>query len=112
MSKVFKFIVSTPNLGAGIAPAGTSPFGFGAPAVITTRETHLFAMSDMGETGVGSARRIDPTTRDYVIDAETGLTLGYTATQQNVYLALVTLRGSSILATLGSDVSKIQVARG
>lgn len=75
----------TPILGAGACPAGRSPYGFGMPA---TTEVPL-------RPTLGTGRRIDPSTGDYVLDAH-GMHLMMPTTQQLVLLALKTQLGSSI----------------
>lgn len=96
-----------PNIGFGLAPAGTSQFGFGAPASAVAIVGRPFDMTDQFRTA-GDSRRIDPTTRDFVIDEDTGRVLGMTANQQRVYLALITQLGSSADSLLGSEILSIE----
>jgi hypothetical protein len=90
--------MSTPTLGAGLAPAGLSPAGFGTPATGDAVATGTPLRTTQGTSGGG--RYIDPQTRDYVVDAE-GRLVGIGGVQQRVQLALTTTAGSSILTTLG-----------
>ncbi len=86
---------------------GTSPFGFGSPATTDVNVGRALAMTD-GIRTQGDARYIDPKTRDYAVDSDTGRILGMTSAQQRVYLALVTVKGSAADPTLGTDVRQVQ----
>ena len=103
---------TTPNLGAGFAPAGTTPFGFGSPATAIPLVGVPFDMADTGTGFVGTGRRINPDTRDFEFDPETGRALGMTASEQRVYLALITQKGSAADPKLGTSISSIQTGTG
>lgn len=92
--------------GFGIAPAGTSPFGFGAPATASPTVGKPLTKADGSQ---GDARKIDPVTKDYVIDPTTGRTVGFDGVQQQVYLALVTVKGSSAVADLGQEFTSLKL---
>jgi hypothetical protein len=90
--------MSTPTLGAGLAPAGLSPAGFGTPATgdAVAPGTPLRQADGTG----GQSRYIDAKTRDYAVNGE-GRLQGIGGVQGRVQLALTTTLGSSILQTLG-----------
>lgn len=54
------------------------------------------------------SRKIDPFTRDYVVDSTTGRPQGMTNAQQLVYLAVRTDKGSSAMRALGQELMRIQ----
>ncbi len=58
--------MTTPLLGFGLAPLGTSPFGTGTPANAGAGSPRLFRRPDGSQ---GDAALIDPVTRDFVLDA-------------------------------------------
>ena len=89
-----------------MSPFGLSPYGYGSPALANPNIGLIFKKSD---NSVGSNRFIDPSTRDYVIDPDTGRLVGQDAVQQLVYLALVTVKGSSAVTGLGQSFTSIQV---
>ena len=95
----------TPYKGFGVAPFGTSPFGYGNPALADPNVGKVFKKTD---SSVGNNRFIDPSTRDYSIDVDTGRIVGQDAMQQMVYLALVTVRGSSAVTDLGQGFTSIK----
>lgn len=97
--------MSTPDVGAGFAPAGFSPAGWGTPATATPPGGIVFRDPATGQSL--SCRRIDPTTGQYVLDAS-GRVLGMTTAQQLMYLAMKTVKGSSAYAVLGQTISTIQ----
>lgn len=81
--------------GFGTSPLGVSRFYFGSPATADAP----------GVAPIGEGRYIDPETRDYAIDTTTPAADGnlrrWNRVDQLVYLALGTLRGTSVLADLG-----------
>ena len=86
--------MSTSTLGAGAAPAGGSVAGFGVPATATAPVPQSFVN--------GAAVAIDPVKRDYTFDAN-GNRNRMTSTQQLVYLAILTVRGSAGTPTMGME---------
>ena len=95
------------KLGAGMAPAGTSIAGYGQPATTDRVLKQPFLAVD---GTVLNARSIDPKTRDYVLDSS-GRSLGMTSTEQQVYLATITTKGTSADSNMGTTINSIQVVR-
>lgn len=79
-------------LGAGLCPAGVTPMGYGFYALPETATPQAFRLPD-GSTG--DAPLIDAKTGDFVLDDQ-GQKLGMTAVQQQVLLALKTIKGTAI----------------
>lgn len=96
----------TNYIGAGRCPAGRSIAGYGVPGTTDVIQGIPLAKSDATSA---DARRIDPQTRDFVVDEVTGRIEGMNSAQQQVYLALVTIKGSSADPNLGTNISRIQV---
>jgi hypothetical protein len=90
--------------GIGIQPAGTSPAGFGTPATGTAPTGTLLQQSG---GAMSSARRIDPRTRDLVLNPHTGRVLGMNPVQQMVQLAVHTDKGSAAVREMGNELRKI-----
>lgn len=88
-----------------MAPFGTVAFGYGNPAIANPNVGLVLKKSD---NSLGSSRFIDPATRDYVIDPETGRIVGQDNMQQMVYLALVTVKESSAVFDLGQNFTSIK----
>ena len=86
-----------PNLGIGAAPFGSSAFGFGSPVKQNSTSALLYQGPDGSRK---NAAEINTVTGDIVRDAQTGIHKGMDAVQQQVYLALRTLKGSAIVQTL------------
>lgn len=87
-----------PELGIGRAPLGRSSLGYGSPSVANS--TSMKALLD--EFGVKrNAMKINTVTGDFVRDPVTGIHLGMDSVQQQVYLALRTLKGSAVVQSLG-----------
>jgi len=107
--------MSSPVLGAGLAPAGTSFAGFGAPATADALVRQTLPQGD-GTTGTG---RLIDTRGDYVIDAN-GNVMGMGSAAQLVVLALAPLKPTGVIseaaiATMKGDITdalKPLVARG
>lgn len=97
---------STPYRGFGLAPFGLAPFGYGSPTIANPNIGLIFKKTD---NSIGGGRFIDPVTRDYAIDSETGRLVGQDSVQQLVYLALVTVKGSSAVTNLGQSFTSIQL---
>lgn len=107
--------------GAGFQPAGTSPAGFGAPT--QTADSATAILPDASTGGSHGSRKINPITRDYVMNAD-GRLEGMNNIQQLVQLAVTNaepelqrldkLDGSfekGVLAILSAAVAPI-VAQG
>jgi hypothetical protein len=77
--------------GAGIAPAGMTPFGVGTPA--TGAEP---------PSGPAGSRYINPVTRDYQVDPTTGQFAQMPPVRQRVLLAVLTARNSSAVPGFGT----------
>jgi len=87
-----------PELGIGRAPLGRSSIGYGSPSVANSTSKKLL----LDEFGVQrNAVKIDTVTGDFVRDPVTGIHLGMDSVQQQVYLALRTLKGSAVVQNLG-----------
>src|SRR5687768_14948454 len=89
--------------GFGSQPYGSSPYGIGTPAVAT----NLGGATLTDEAGVQrGSRRIDPYTKDYVLD-ETGRIAGMSNVHQLVQLAVSTTKGTAAMRALGHDLRRI-----
>ena len=95
--------------GFGNQPFGSSPYGIGTPAVYPGLGGAILRDAKTGAS-LGS-RRIDPRTRDYVVDSN-GRILGMSKTQQLVYLAVSTTKGSAAMRSLGHELAKIDRISG
>lgn len=91
--------------GYGSSPFGTGPYGYGTPSTGTPATGQLFADAQTGTIGTG--RKIDPATRQYVFDAD-GNPVGQDTVPQLVQLAYSTVKGSSILPDLGESYSELE----
>jgi len=91
--------------GAGNSSAGNTDAGFGDINFAVIPGADVFR--DPFSTKHLSSRRIDPKTRDYVINA-TGQILGMTRAQQFVELAMGTDKGSCVLSDVGQQLRRIQ----
>jgi hypothetical protein len=90
--------------GFGSQPFGSSPYGIGTPAVAPELGGSILRDEANGlSTG---SRKIDPRTRDYVLDAN-GRILGMSDTKQLVLLAVSTDKGSSAMRELGQVLRSI-----
>jgi hypothetical protein len=97
--------MTTTFTGAGLSQFGTSYAGYGTPT--TTNPVNKTIL--IGNYGIaGQTRFINPITGDYEFNAN-GRIIGGNGIQQLVYLALVTVRGSSAMLTLGQSFTNIQV---
>lgn len=90
-------------IGAGLSPFGTSHAGL-EPTITTTVKRKLF-QDDYGNQQ--NCRLIDPVTQDYrMID---GKIVGGQGIQQLVYLALITVKGSCVISSLGNTYMNVKV---
>ncbi len=87
-----------PDVGIGLAPLGSSSLGFGAPTRLNSTTAKLYLAADGTRK---NAAAIDTVTGDIKRDPLTGIHLGMDGVQQQVYLALRTLKGSSVVLSLG-----------
>lgn len=87
------------TLGAGLAPAGTSYAGYGSPATASAIPTATVA-AGLPNVAPANTALIDPGLRAYTYDGNGNRVYGTTAAQM-VYLACVTVQGSS---SLGADL--------
>lgn len=92
------------NLGFGLSKFGLSIFGFGDTIHGNTTTAKLFLKPDGAK---GNAIKIDPSTGDFVFDAN-GNPVGDNSVNQMVYLALKTTYNSSALLNFGIDISNIK----
>ena len=99
--------MSSPVLGAGLCPAGSSFAGFGSPA---TADPLVRQTLPQGDGTFGTGRLID-TRGDYVIDAN-GNVMGTSSAAQLVVLALAPLRPAGVIseATISSMKADIAAA--
>lgn len=90
------------SLGAGFSAAGFAPAGTGDVDLAPVPTSNLLIDA---VTGVQkNARKLDPYSRQYVLDA-TGAIQGMSGIQQMVLLRLQTVRGSSALPNFGKAAS-------
>lgn len=90
-----------PDLGFGLAAFGSSSFGYGESAVVNSTSAKLYLDTKGAQH---NAAEINTVTGDLVRDPETGLHRGMDSVGQMVYLALRTLKGSSIVRELGINM--------
>lgn len=93
--------------GAGQAPAGVSPAGFGAPDVAPSAVAGALLV-DAYDGTPREARKIDQRSRQYVFDAN-GRVQGMRGVYQLVQLRLLTVRNSSALKDFGLSLTSVQV---
>ena len=96
--------MASDSLGFGLSPFGSSVYGFGQAASVDSTTAKLFLKPDGTR---GNAAKIDPYTKDYVLD-DNGNIVGDNSVNQMVYLALRTTKNSSVLLGFGIDISKIK----
>jgi hypothetical protein len=82
------------------------PYGSGTPAV--AQDGGGLALKNFTSGEQDGSRRIDPLTKDYVLDATTGRIKGMNDTQQLVYMAVATTKGTSAMQSLGQELMLIQ----
>lgn len=92
-------------LGVGLAPAGVSVAGFGQVDAAPVPPKTLLVDTYNGQQD--NARRIDPYTKGYVMDAQ-GRIAGMNGVQQLVYLAVATVRNSSALNNFGNPAGSVR----
>lgn len=90
--------------GFGSQPFGSSPYGIGTPAVASELGGSLLRDETTGQSW--GSRKIDPVTKDYVLD-DNGRILGMSDGHQLVLLAVSTTKGSSAMRQLGQDIKSI-----
>lgn len=90
--------------GFGSQPFGSSPYGIGTPATAPEQGGALLRDTATGQTQ--GSRKIDPFTRDYVLD-ENGRLLGVGNIKQLVQLAVSTTRGTAAMRRLGQTLREI-----
>ena len=83
--------------GLGACGYGNASYGYGDVPVGNSSTAALLKKTDGTQ---GDAAYIDPTTGDFVLDAN-GNKVGWDSLDQMVYLALATTLGSSAVTTLG-----------
>ena len=87
--------------GFGFTSLGRSPFGIGLPATANSSVAKLWIKSDGTQ---GNCAKIDPSTGDYVLDAN-GNSVGDDSVNQKVYLAYKTMLNSSAVSGFGFDLN-------
>lgn len=90
--------------GAGLQSAGTSSAGFGTSASAIAQGGTFLRNTRNGES-LG-ARRIDPNTRDYVLD-ENGRILGLDYVKHAVQMSVHTERGTAAVSELGQRLREL-----
>lgn len=83
--------------GLGSAPFGSSPFGYGAVTAINSTATKLYLDNQGTRRNVESINTVTGDT----VRGERGIHKGMDSVAQQVYLAIRTLRGSSVVNDLG-----------
>lgn len=91
--------------GAGTQPAGMSSAGYGEPSTATGISGAFLRDTKTGKS-LG-ARKIDPLTRDYVLDAN-GRILGVGYVQHVVQMSLHTEEGSAVVQEMGHRLRTIE----
>ncbi len=94
----------TIDLGAGFAPVGFSPFGYGLPGSTTSISDGIY-ITPAGTQGNVAA--INPQTGDYILNENNNL-VGDFSVPQGVYLTLTTKLNSSALAGFGIDLGSLR----
>lgn len=95
--------------GLGLCPAGQSYAGFGSVATeAETNRQDLIIDEGPLKGQIGDCRLIDPVTQDYRYNSN-GYMVGGIGIQQKVYLALLTVKGSSAQLNLGQSFSNVKV---
>lgn len=90
------------DYGLGQAGFGSSIIGYGQINPVNSTVKKLFRLPS-DPTKQGNAAAIDTVTGDVILDPETGIHMGMRDTQQQVYLAIRTLKYSSSVADFGLD---------
>jgi hypothetical protein len=92
-------------IGAGACPAGSSAAGYGVPdsAAVPINAVLPDVRSGLPQTG----RAIDPVSKSYTFTPD-GRLRGVATVPQLVQLALTTIRGTSVVPTLGQTFMQIQ----
>ena len=90
--------------GVGLAGCGLSPAGFGTPATATVPEGAFLRDTKNGRS-LG-ARKIDPVTKDYVLD-DNGRILGVNYVRHVVQMSVHTERGSAVVQAMGHRLRTI-----
>lgn len=90
--------------GAGAQAAGTTSAGFGTPATATV-PGGAFLRDEKTGASLG-ARKIDPNTKDYVLDSN-GRVLGVDYVRHAVQMTLQTERGSAVVQSMGHRLRSI-----
>lgn len=91
--------------GAGTQPAGTTAAGYGEPATAAVIEGAFLRDTKTGRS-LG-ARKIDPHTKDYVLDTN-GRILGVGYVKHVVQMSLHTEEGSSVVQEMGHRLRSIE----
>lgn len=91
--------------GFGSQPFGSTPYGLGQATVPDVQGGRVYRDPLTGNA-LG-ARKIDPRTRDYVMD-EHGRYVGMSSTLQLVQIALSTEKASSAMRELGHELGTIE----
>lgn len=88
------------DLGAGECGAGSSFFGYGEPYTQNSTAGKVFLDANGRQR---NAALINPNTGDIVRDMTTGIHMGMDSVAQMVYLALRTIKGSSVISSFGIE---------
>ncbi len=87
-----------PDVGIGLAPLGSSSLGFGAPTKLNSTTAKLYLSQGLQRR---NAAGLDTVTGDVKRNAVTGIHEGMDGVEQQVYLAVRTIQGSSVVSSLG-----------
>jgi hypothetical protein len=93
------------HVGIGACACGGAPYGFGTPATSPTPGGAIYRNTLTGD--MMGAALIDSHTKQYSIDSN-GRVLGVSPVHQLVYLALNTLRNSSVIQDFGLDLPRVK----
>jgi len=91
--------------GVGLQGAGLTPAGFGTPAEATTPGGAFLRDEKTGKS-LG-ARKIDPSTKDYVLDSN-GRLLGVNYVRHVVQMSVHTERGSAAVQEMGHRLRTLE----
>lgn len=95
------------NLGVGVSPVGSAPYGFGTPAVAPTPGGAVNRLSSGAQTGSPKLSLDFATRGQYVFD-EFGRRTGQNDIEHMVTIALGTIRGTCVVKRIGHRFREIR----
>lgn len=96
-------------VGAGYSSSGFSSGGYGEPTSPTQYKQQEWKLQGTNQSGQG--RYINPQTGDYEFD-QNGFFRGMISSQQMVYLAFATVRGTAAQFNMGQNLYKTRTIGG